>query len=261
MNQIHIFRYFGFIGSLILITFLFSSCSQATSTVSRMTPIIETKSLTATSTQEPDIPFTPTITATITPQPTMTLPPTIVLGSPFGNCGDGIPRIWSNDSYNGLVPDNYESKMDQNHGHVDIMRPKNCDRKTVYAPADGYLRKVGNNNYDLLLDLGSSLMVNPNNPPEFQKALSGILSSTKSNQIILKLAHFSASILDGPVIRGQEIGELVMEMNHWKIAYQITTNGNGYQIWSPTLFMWDPQPVCINDSPYDCIPEIDDYAP
>jgi len=50
---------------------------------------------------------TPTITPTSTPRPTNTPIPTptpvyVTLGSPFASdCGDGVPVIWSNDSFNG----------------------------------------------------------------------------------------------------------------------------------------------------------------
>jgi|GEM_PF-3596830 len=255
---------------------LFAACTNAAPTATPTLPLTSTPeptntpqptntftpSPTATNTLEPSVTPSPTATPTRTPKPTLTpLPPRYLLGSPFGDCGDGIARIWSNDSYNGLVPVDYDSRMDQHHGHVDIMRPVGCDSIIVYAPADGILLKVGNNNYDLILDIGLYLNMNPDNPYEFSRVISSILLSGKSNQIVLKLAHFSATIPDGHVTRGQEIGELVMEQEHWKIAYQITTTGNGYQTWSPTLFMWNQQPICVNGSPYDCIPELKDYAP
>ena len=210
-------------------------------------------------TTEPTPTFTPTLTRT--PKPTSTPIPIFLLGSPFGACGNGEAIIWSNDSYNGPVPSKYDSKMDQHHGHVDIMRPGECSEITVYSPADGYLIKVGNNNYDLILDIGLKLGINPDNPSEFAGKLEKILFSSGSNQIVLKLAHFSSTVSDGYVKKGDEIGELVMESNQWKIAYQITTTYGNYQIWSPTLFLWDKQPICANNSTYDCIPEVNDYAP
>ena len=95
------------------------------------------------------------------------------------------------------------------------------------------------------------------------KALEKLLSSSKygNTSFVLKMAHFSATVPDGHVNKGQGIGTLVMEAKQWKIAYQITTQDwlMKYQIWSPTVFLWDQQPICVLGSPFDCVPELNDF--
>lgn len=221
-----------------------------------------TPTLTQTLTLTPTSTFTSTPTLTKTLVPTNTPKPIFRLGSPFGSCGDGVARIWSNDSFNGVAPNNYDSKVDQHHGHVDIMRPVGCYSIVVYSPVDGYLKKIDNNIYELILDIGLHLGLNPNNPPEFINVLNFDLVSGYDLQIIINMGHFSATVAEGHITKGEAIGNLVMEMGHWKIAYQVITIQNYiYKIWSPTLLLWDTQPICIQGSPYDCVPEVNDYAP
>ena len=80
---------------------------------------------------QPTLTPQPTFTSTpsATPQPTLTPTPSpiwVTLGSPFASdCGDGIPRIWSNDSFNGPWKDD---SIDEYHGHVDIFVPKGVIR-------------------------------------------------------------------------------------------------------------------------------------
>lgn len=228
-----------------------SACGSSV-TIASITPS-NAKSLAFTQTNTP----IPGPTATITPSPTATPINYFSLGSPFSEeCGS--PGVWSNDSYNGKVPSDYGSQMDENHGHVDIMLPSGCNSIIVFSPANGTLTKVGVNNYDLVLSQGYALSLNPDNPPGFQIALENVASSSNNNTIVLKLAHFQ-SITEGEVTKGQEIGKLVMEHNHWKLAYQVTTTRGGYRIWSPTLFLQDIPMTCVIDSPYDCVPELNDF--
>jgi len=66
----------------------------------------------------------------------------VTLGSPFAaDCGAGLPRIWSSDSFNGRVPVDYDAKIDAHQGHVDILAASGCDifavQGKLVAPADG----------------------------------------------------------------------------------------------------------------------------
>jgi len=69
----------------------------------------------------PTLTITVTLVPTSTPKPTQTLSPApvwVTLGSPFASdCGDGLPRIWSNDAYNAPW------KKDANCTVSDLMRP------------------------------------------------------------------------------------------------------------------------------------------
>jgi hypothetical protein len=230
---------------------------------------------------------TPLLTATSTPYPTKTPTPSpvwVTLGSPFaGDCGDGIPVVWSNDSYNGKLPNDYDSKMDDRHGHVDIMIPKGClgnAEGLVIAPISGELVKYGHS-YHLYVDKGEYVK-------GAEKAFSFIgiesIDPSKISQIYLNLAHFN-NFVEGKVQKGQPFGNLVKQFGHWKISYQIVIRYKGISyIFSPTLFptklsdgttlkpMLDGTSTnwtCAQDSYVknypnqinDCIPEPHDYAP
>lgn len=237
----------------VFLIYVFSACS---SNISNST----------TSTQPPTI----TLTKEPTLSPTLTLLPTPIIyetiGSPFASdCGDGIPRIWSNDSFNGPARD---VPSDEHHGHVDIFVPKGCDinnyKGEVIAPLSGNLI-VGDipghpNVYLLYPDtfyingLKEALMfIGISNP-----------NISKVTEIRLNMGHFHSSINDIEtgiyVKKGQKIGDVVPEGNHWKLAYQIyvISEGIDYAI-SPTLFNLDKQWPCVPGSRYDCVATKHDY--
>jgi len=229
---------------------------------------------------------TSTPTATLTPVPptaaaipTSTSRPTktpipivyVTLGSPFAaDCGDGIPMIWSNDSFNGP----FKQAFDDHHGHVDILPPKGCDLAGVkggfLAPATGTITKYiisGNGTephtygYHLSLPKGTYI-------EGVLEALkfSGIETPdlNKVSDIKLNIGHVHIPV-EGKVEKGQSIGELLP--GPWypgiKIGYQVSLMyGRTEYMFSPTLFKQDgPTWICYPNSPYDCQPEPLDYAP
>jgi len=235
---------------IFLVLIVLPACTPPTETLATQTTEMWTPT--------PELTETLELTATIKPSPT---PVWVTLGSPFAaDCGDGIPRIWSNDSYNGLIPSDYDSKMDEHHGHVDIMIPDGCSGSTqglVIAPVSGELIKYGNT-YHLYVEPKTYLQ-------GIEEAFDfiGISKITLSNihEIYLNLAHFD-NFIEGNVYKGQPIGTLVKEHGHWKISYQVAVvyESNIY-IFSPSIFSQDTQMICYPNSPYDCEPEPNDYAP
>ena len=254
----------------ILITVLFlSTCTILDNTHLSNTEIIE-------NTKEPNLisntkieltTNVPTSTITITPRPTITktttpTPSPILLSSPFSSdCGDGPPRIWSNDSFNGVVPQDYLRYVDQHHGHVDIFVPEGCNpsllTNELLAPFSGRVEHVQEDVYLLYLDT--------------QRYPSGIINAlnfigisnpdlNKISTIYFNFGHISAN--PGNVIKGQPIGEVVGGAGHWKIAYKVYLTYDDIQYeFSPTLLDWEVKPICHSNSWYDCEPEKDDYAP
>jgi hypothetical protein len=208
-------------------------------------------------------------TKTPTPKPTLTPTPTpvwITLGSPFAaDCGDGIPRIWSNDSFNGPA---LNVPSDDHHGHVDIFVPSGCNidkyKGEVIAPISGTLIDCSIEGHPYVYCLY---------PDTFY--ISGIvdalnfagINNPKINlisEVRLNIGHFN-SFIEGMkngahVEIGQSIGDVVWVRNHQKIAYQIYViyNGTDYAL-SPTLFFQESEWICVPNSPYDCIAESHDY--
>jgi len=237
-------------GIFLFIIFLITSCSPSPEVIATQTAGVWTPIPERTVTQAP--------TVTVKPSPT---PAWVTLGPPFASdCGDGIPRIWSNDSYNGQIPSDYDSKMDEHHGHVDIMIPDGCSGSTqglVIAPVSGELIKYGNT-FHLYVEPKTYLQ-------GIEEAFDFIDISkiTLSNiqEIYLNLAHFD-NFSEGYVRKGQSIGTLVKEHGNWKISYQVAVvyESNIY-IFSPSIFSQDTQMICYPNSPYDCEPEPHDYAP
>jgi hypothetical protein len=237
---------------------------------------------------------TRTITPTEKPKPTKTLVPTptlvfVTLLSPFdSNCGDGVPVVWSNDSYNGRW---YPKCNDADHGHVDIFVPIGCNVNNydgeVIAPVSGFIQKYtfdGGWGYHLFLPDGVLI-------DGIEEALkfSGIESPNLRNISSMWLDIGHADLVVGKVEKGQVIGDVVPFCSgtdcHSKIAYKVSLTYEGQEyVFTPTLFPniladgtilkpmlngtqenW----LCNADTPYrnfansdeDCIPEPHDYAP
>lgn len=219
---------------------------------------------TATATPKPTATYTPEPTATATEKPTATPLIMYSLGLPFAvECGDGVPRIWSNDSFNGPFK---SDGFDDLHGHVDIYVPYGCNVNDfsgeVLAPVSGTLKPYSDGNgYHLFLPdavyiegiedaLKFSGVDNPN--------------LSKIRGIWINFGHLK-SISDRPinVTKGQSIGDIVPYINgQQKLAYQISINYGGVEyMFTPTLFIQDgPNWICVQDSPFDCVPEALDYA-
>jgi hypothetical protein len=216
---------------------------------------------------------TPTFTPTKTPRPTNTPIPTqtpifVMLGLPFAsNCGDGIPRIWSNDSFNALGTYS-DHQLDEHHGHVDIRPPAGCYpmelANEVIAPFNGQLLHIGGQVYDLIF---------PQN--EYPEGIEDVLrfigvenpDLRKISNLRISFGHIKVppELLGILIAKGRPIGDIVDLPNKpqtMAIAYQITGLYNGQQFWvSPTVFPTDGHRwVCVQDSEYDCEPEPNDYV-
>jgi len=217
---------------------------------------------TPTATQVPSV--TPLPTRTATPTPTITY---VTLGAPFAkDCGDGIPRIWSNDGYNGPW---YPNCNDDRHGHVDIWIPVGCNvterTNEVLAPASGIIQKYAiGEGYHLLLPKGTLIQ-----GTEDALRFSGIPKPDISliTQVRLDFGH--VQMIEGTVSKGQPIGEIIPFQNsprapvHFKIAYKVGFLYSRQEYaFTPTLFVQDgPKWQCMPDSWYDCEPQPRDYAP
>ena len=177
----------------------------------------------------------------------------VTLGSPFAaDCGDGIPRIWSNDSFDGLFD---ITKADDHHGHVDIFPPEGCDpgkysNLLFIAPASGTGTEYdyGGPGYGYHLLLPAHVY-----PQGIEQALqfSGIdLNSVSISSVILDFGHLTMTIKEGEIQKGERIGNLALlpyNGQSYKIAYQvfIVINGKEYSF-SPTLFSQDGSAwVCV----------------
>jgi hypothetical protein len=207
------------------------------------------------------ISFTPTIT-TYLPITVRDYDPSLyaTLGPPFArDCGDGIPRIWSNDSFNG--PTRLDL-VDDHHGHVDIFVPEGCNIYSytgeLIAPVSGVLRHY---------EHGSSLIL-----PEgiyiagIQDALMfiGIDDFDLSEIAHMKMDIGHVQTIEGSVRKGQSIGEVIEAAYHYKIGYQITVWFRDQEyMFTPTLFRNDPPFPwpCVAQRPDDCEPKPYDYPP
>lgn len=209
---------------------------------------------------------TPTVTPTSTPRPTATPTPInyVTLGSPFpSDCGDGIPRIWSNDAFNG--PYIY-GRVDQHHGHVDIFVPEGCDlyniEREFIAPLPGVFKPEGGSDDDVfLLDLPAGVI-----PAGIEDALrfAGVEDPdvNRVTDILLNFGHIQVTEVGRHVQKGEPVGEVVGGAYHPTIAYKIYLRYDGtvYEL-SPTLFVWDTEYKPHPDTWYDTEPEPFDYAP
>jgi hypothetical protein len=243
-----------------LIMFMVACSPQAAPAATSMPQATITPQLTST----PE----PTKYPTRTPKPTPTKESVqyVTLGSPFASdCGDGIPRIWSNDSFNSPARD---IPSDEHHGHVDIFVPKGCNINKysgeVLAPISGRL-VVGDipGHPNVYLLYPDTFNING-----IQDALSfaGIKKPDLFNisEIRLNLGHFHSIIenveTEAYVNKGQVIGDIVPVGDHFKIAYQIYVIYNGIDYaFSPTLFKQEQKWICVPNSPYDCVAEPHDY--
>lgn len=207
------------------------------------------------------ISFTPTITAYL-PISVRDYDPSlyVTLGPPFArDCGDGIPRIWGNRSFNG--PTRLDL-VDEHHGHVDIFVPEGCNIYSytgeLIAPVSGVLRHY---------EHGSSLIL-----PEgvyiagIQDALMfiGIDDFDLSEITHMKMDIGHVQTIEGSVRKGQSIGEVIEAAYHYKIGYQITFLFRDQEyMFTPTLFRNDPPFPwpCVAQQPDDCEPKPYDYPP
>lgn len=268
------------------ITLVQPSVNTILTSIITMTPIpnTATKLLTATKTS------TPTPKPTNTPVPTPT-PIYVMLGSPFASdCGDGVPVILSNNSFNGpFRADGFGSgSFGQSWGHMDIFVPNGCDVNSyngeVTSPVNGTIQR-----YDFDGGWGYKIFL-PNDI-----FIDGIIDALKFSgvknpklkkisQVTLDLGH--VDLVEGKVEKGKVIGNIVPCCgNHKKLAYHVIViyAGTEYML-SPTLFPnvlpdgtilrpmlngssenW----ICAKDSYAknypnsngDCVPEKFDYKP
>jgi hypothetical protein len=221
----------------VFLTVLLSGCAPASTPV----PPIFTPS--------PIIPPTFTLepTRTIAP-PTATATPAVnyvTLGSPFAaNCGNGIPILAVNGSFNGpFKRDGFNSK----YGHSDWFVPEGCNIDTysreVVSPIPGTLSFNGVG-YDLTLPDGMYL--------------EGIIEAVKfagvENPSLDKITYQELSFghFKNPEIRydggksidvdqGQPLGDCVITYKfgdiHPIVAYQVMVGYDGIEyMLSPTLF-------------------------
>jgi hypothetical protein len=229
----------------------------------------------------PDIPLPTPIFTTApspTPRPTNTSIPTpasvfIPLGSPFAyDCGDGVPRIWSNHSLNG--------GGDHPPGHVDFFVPKNCNifsyDSEFTSPITGTLVRLRDYTYKIHFPDGV-YPIGLIEALEFTGVSNPDLSKVENLRLNLGHIEIPESFLNRTVEKGQNIGNVVVAMGHHKIAYQIGLTYQGVPYWlSPTLFpnflsdgtilepMLDGTStnwICISNSPYTCIPEPNYISP
>ncbi len=269
----------------IIIIWLVSLTIFSCAPISKIAPtemVIPTETLAPT--VDPTAIFTPTSTPTTTPRPTKTPIPIVyvTLGNPFAaDCGDGIPKVWSNDAYNFTW---YPKCNDDHHGHVDWFVPTGCDinsyKGEALSPVNGTLRSYNDDKGKLL---GVHISLDQNEYPlGILDALkfAGIenLSLKKIMSVAIDFGHISL-IKSGHVNRWEPIGEIIPANNNFKIiAYKVNVEYQGYgEIpFSPNLFpnelhngdilqpMLDGTTtnwVCVPGSPYDCVPEVKDYAP
>lgn len=89
-----------------------------------------------------------------------------------------------------------------------------------------------------------------------------IASMDQEKDTVLMNIFGHVETIEGPVSKGQSIGEIIEEAFHWKLAYQVFVYFRGQEyMFTPTLFEHDPPFPwpCVPDSWYDCEPEPFDY--
>jgi hypothetical protein len=232
------------------------SCAPATTSV-------PTETATPTSTFVPTPTSTPKPTKTPVPTPT---PIYVTLGSPFStDCGDGVPIILVDDSFNGKFK---QDGFDQFHGHVDILPPNGCDAEyfqgEVIAPVSGLITPYYDNPFGFHLTFPSNTY-----PAGIEAALrfAGIQDPDLSEISEIKLNFGHVTLLTGTVKKGDSIGDLHSDYPHanpWKLGYQITFLYNGTEyMFTPTLFEHDPPFPwsCRPAHEAGCEPKPNYYAP
>lgn len=247
-----------------MVCLLLVGCGSATNESTPTLISVPTILPTSTPTVAPVPTHTPTATATPTEEPIQY----VTLGSPFAfDCGDGIPRIWSNDAYNSVWKPGCN---DDHHGHVDLFVPNDCEVNSfqgeIISPIDGNIKKYkfdGDWGYHLFLTKGT--------------LISGIEDSIKFagfenpnlnliSQIYLDFGH--VNFVEGYVDKGESIGDVIPYQNsptapvQYKIAYKVVVIYMGQELsFSPTLFLQENEIwPCVLGSPYDCASEQFDYS-
>jgi hypothetical protein len=212
--------------------------------------------------------LTPINIPTRTPRSTVT-PISIIyveLLSPFASdCGNGIPIIRANASFNGL--DRYPECIDPEHGHSDFWVPIGCDVNLydgeVIAPIEG----------DLVSQPGYSTFWLPRNilPVGIERALefAGIENPdiSKIESIRLELGHFEP-LRTGHFEQGEPMGNIIPvnpsgRLIQTMLAYWVGVvyNGKGYAL-SPALFLQHKTDwICIDGItlPGQCEPISNNY--
>jgi hypothetical protein len=235
---------------------------------------------------------TPTLTPTSTPKPTKAhistpSPVFINLISPFSStCGDGNPIIWSNDAYNWVW---YSNCSDDTHGHVDWLIPAGCDidnQGDVVAPVSGTLTKIYEVGVPVETNgLGAHFYLNkglyPTGVLEMLKFV-GVPDPelSKIDSMHYEFGHITPIVSEGSHLnQGQPLGEIVKLWNGQRklaIKFVVSYKGIGDLVVAPSLLphtlpdgstllpMLDGTTTnwkCQSGSPYDCVPELKDYAP
>lgn len=227
---------------------------------------VPTETATPTSTLAP--------TPTSTPKPTRTPIPTpepifVTIGSPFPPEW-GTPLIWSNDAYNAPW---YPNRNDDHHGHVDISVP------VGYSVCEGF--DIDGHIGDVRAPIGGHIRIYPDDPNGFDitppdnvypagvlevLAFAGIKNPSlkKITGIRVQFGH-AKNIKTGWVEKGEVIAEIEpfnSGCGQTKLAFKVGVSYEGVEYaFTPTIFKLDIPWECFPNSPYDCIPEVGDYAP
>jgi hypothetical protein len=248
-----------------LVIILFSACSTQNALVATNMPqptIIPTQFLPS-ATNTPILTSTPTIRFT-------------TIGSPFPKAW-GAPLIWANDAFNG--PFRLEA-TDTHHGHMDVSVPKGYSvsegfdidghNGDVIAPVDGCITTYGSvkSKKDGIIPIGLQLVFPKNIFPEnILEAFSfaGIENPTleKISRISIDIGHIK-NVITGCHKKGEPIAEIEPYNNtrgQTKVAFYLLINYDNVEYgFSPTLFTLDEKWECFPNSPYDCVPQPNDYA-
>ncbi|MFC1879343.1 hypothetical protein ACFLZW_05465, partial [Chloroflexota bacterium] len=205
--------------------------------------------------------------------------------SPFaGDCGNGIIRVWSDDSFN--AKDLIGECVTDRNGHVDLWVPDGCsyssyDGQLIVAMFDGHITTY---EYEPG-EFGISLLLPPNYFPEgILEVLEWIGFSNPNleniERIQIDIGH-TENIFQGQVRQGQPIADLkpmsAGSVTHYKIGVQYLVNYKHndvlyYLIFSPTTLptisynsVLAPMIDGIQHWPiipgtfYDTVPERSDY--
>jgi hypothetical protein len=195
-----------------------------------------------------------------------------------------VPRIWGNDTYNAPW---YPGCQDDHHGHSDWFAPNGCDvnayQGEIVAPISGTLEPY----YDNGEFIGVHLWFDENLYPEgIIKALqyAGIENPSleKIYNIRVDIGHIVLTS-SGHVNMGDPIGEVDPFQNRPgasiqnKISHKVLVDYHGQEyalsatlfptlvsngtILQPMLDGTSTNWTCVAGSPYDCVPEVKDYAP
>jgi len=225
---------------------------------------LPTKTITST----PSITPVPSATFTPEPSPTSTPIPRIVLLPPVSPDCTGPTLIRANGAYNGIVPSDFDSAMApagsgrSYQGHSDFERPRECTDDGVYAPASGRIIEwyktngVRGQGVLLVLDPGVLIQLNPDNSQEYTAAINYWLKKNNyGSRTTLRIAHISKVHDIGRVSAGDLIGYLAYEANEPMVSYSVAMSTGPKTIWSPVLFSWTIQPICLQD----CAMKLNNY--